>query len=119
MTDEDRKVIAGQIRDLDAEAFTELDKTLSVLLSSKVHAEEEVVAEETTAPVAVEEAAVSTEEQSSTEVEASVVKEVVESAVDNAKSETVNMPTSAPAEEPTIQEKYGKAFAMDGFVFTK
>jgi len=119
LTDEDRKVIAGQIRDLDAEAFTELDKTLSVLLSSKVHAEEEVVAEETTAPVAVEEAAVSTEEQSSTEVEASVVKEVVESAVDNAKSETVNMPTSAPAEEPTIQEKYSKAFAMDGFVFTK
>ena len=119
LTDEDRKVIAGQIRDLDAEAFTELDKTLSVLLSSKVHAEEEVVAEETTAPVAVEEAAVFTEEQSSTEVEASVVKQVVESAVDNAKSETVNMPTSAPAEEPTIQEKYSKAFAMDGFVFTK
>jgi hypothetical protein len=29
------------------------------------------------------------------------------------------MPTSAPAEEPTIQEKYSKAFAMDGFVFTK
>jgi hypothetical protein len=45
------------------------------------------------------------------------VSEVVEQAVDNAKSETVNIPASAPAEEPTILEKYGRAFAMDQFDF--
>ena len=37
LNDEDRKVIASQIRDLDSDAFIELDKTLSVLLSSKTH----------------------------------------------------------------------------------
>ena len=122
LTDEDRKVIAAQIRDLDEEAFAELDKTLSVLLSSKANTgeEEEAAAEEAPAPAAAPaEEAPATEEAAPAEAQASAVKEVVESAVDNAKSETVNIPASAPAEEPTIIEKYSKAFAMDGFVFTK
>ena len=126
LTDEDRKVIAAQIKDLDEEQFTELDETLSVLLSSKAHSDDdpapeapaedpapaETPAEGTPAP---EEAPAPAEEPAPAEVSASVVKEVLEQAVDNATNEIVDIPASAPAEEPTIFEKYGKAFAMDQF----
>ena len=120
LTDEDRKVIASQIKDLNEEQFTELDKTLSVLLSSKVHTDEdeESTAEEAApAETVAEEAPV--EESAPAEVSASAVKEVVEQAVDNAQNETDNIPASAPAEEPTIFDKYSKAFAMDQFEFRK
>ena len=46
LTDEDRKVLAAQIKDLDEEQFGELDKTLSVLLSSKAHSDDEPEAPE-------------------------------------------------------------------------
>ena len=122
LTDEDRKVIASQIRDLDEDAFAELDKTLSVLLSSKANAdeeEEEAPAEEAAPAEAPAEEAAPAEEPAPAEASASAVKEVVEQAVDNATSETVNIPASAPAEEPTVFEKYSKAFAMDQFDFSK
>ena len=123
LTDEDRKVIAAQIKDLDEEAFAELDKTLSVLLSSKANTDEdeEAPAEESAPAEAPAEAPVEApaEEAAPAEASASVVKEVVEQAVDNATREMENIPTSAPAEEPTIFEKYGKAFAMDQFKFEK
>ena len=125
LNDEDRKVLASQIKDLDEEQFTDFDKTVSVLLSSKARSDEdepapeapaedpapaEAPAEETPAP-----AATPAEEAAPAEASASVVKEVVEQAVDNAKDEIINIPSSAPAEDPTIFEKYGKAFAMDQF----
>ena len=121
LDDEDRKVLASQIKDLDEEQFVDFDKTVSVLLSSKAHSDEpapeppaedpapaETPAEEAPAPAPAEEAAPA-------EASASEVKEVLEQAVDNAKDELVNIPASAPAEEPTIFEKYGNAFAMDQF----
>ena len=125
LNDEDRKVLASQIKDLDEEQFTDFDKTVSVLLSSKARSDEdepapeapaedpapaEAPAEETPAP-----ADTPAEEPAPAEASASVVKEVVEQAVDNAKDEIINIPSSAPAEDPTIFEKYGKAFAMDQF----
>tara|TARA_R110002020_G_scaffold155045_1_gene335850 strand:+ start:558 stop:2099 length:1542 start_codon:yes stop_codon:yes gene_type:complete len=119
LTDEDRKVIAAQIKDLDEEAFTELDKTLSVLLSSKANTDEEEAPAEEAAPAEAPAEEAPAEEAAPAEASASAVKEVVEQAVDNATSETENIPTSAPAEEPTILEKYGKAFAMDQFNFEK
>ncbi len=121
LDDEDRKVLASQIKDLGEEQFVDFDKTVSVLLSSKAHSDEpapeapaedpapaEAPAEEAPAPAPAEEAAPA-------EASASEVKEVLEQAVDNAKDELVNIPASAPAEEPTIFEKYGNAFAMDQF----
>ena len=121
LDDEDRKVLASQIKDLEEEQFVDFDKTVSVLLSSKAHSDEpapeapaedpapaEAPAEEAPAPAPAEEAAPA-------EASASEVKEVLEQAVDNAKDELVNIPASAPAEEPTIFEKYGNAFAMDQF----
>ena len=118
LNDEDRKVLASQIKDLDEEQFTDFDKSVSVLLSSKARSEEDEAPAEEAAPA--EASAQATEETlapepAPEEVSASVVQEVVEQAVDNAKDEIVNIPASAPAEEPSVMERYGKAFAMDQF----
>ena len=95
LTDEDRKVLASQIKDLTEEDFTSFDQNMTVLLSSKVKTEEtEEVVEE---------------------VEASVAEEVVESAVENAEVEKETVPVSSPAEEPSITEKYSKAFSIENF----
>ena len=118
LNDEDRKVLASQIKDLDEEQFTDFDKSVSVLLSSKARSDEDEAPAVEAAPaetVADAPAETPTEEPAPAEVSASVVQEVVEQAVDNAKDEIVNIPTSAPAEEPSVMERYGKAFAMDQF----
>jgi hypothetical protein len=117
LNDDDRKVLASQIKDLDEEQFVDFDKTVSVLLSSKAHSDEPEAPAEEPAPAEApaEEAPAPAEEAPPAEASASVVKEVLEQAVDNAKDELVNIPASAPAEDPTIFEKYGKAFAMDQF----
>ena len=121
LNDDDRKVLASQIKGLDEEQFVDFDKTVSVLLSSKAHSDEpdpEAPAEDPApaAPPAEEAPAPApAEEPAPAEASASEVKEVLEQAVDNAKDEIVNIPASAPAEDPTIFEKYGKAFAMDQF----
>jgi hypothetical protein len=117
LNDDDRKVLASQIKDLDEEQFVNFDKTVSVLLSSKAHSDEPEAPAEEPAPAEApaEEAPAPAEEAPPAEASASVVKEVLEQAVDNAKDELVNIPASAPAEDPTIFEKYGKAFAMDQF----
>ena len=95
LTDEDRKVLASQIKDLTEEDFASFDKNMEVLLSSKVKTEEtEEVVEE---------------------VEASVAEEVVESAVENAEVEKETVPVSSPAEEPSITDKYSKAFSIENF----
>ena len=118
LNDEDRKVLASQIKDLDEEQFTDFDKSVSVLLSSKARSEEDEAPAEEAVPA---EASVQATEETPEvepapeEASASVVQEVVEQAVDNAKDEIVNIPTSAPAEEPSVMERYGKAFAMDQF----
>jgi hypothetical protein len=115
LNDEDRKVLASQIKDLDEEQFADFDKSVSVLLSSKARTDEdeEAPAEEAAPAEAPTEAPA--EEPAPAEASASVVQEVVEQAVDNAKDEIVNIPTSAPAEEPSVMDKYSKAFAMDQF----
>jgi hypothetical protein len=119
LDDEDRKVLASQIKDLGEEQFVDFDKTVSVLLSSKAHSDEpapEAPAEDPApAEAPAEEAPAPAPEAAPVEASASEVKEVLEQAVDNAKDELVNIPASAPAEEPTIFEKYGNAFAMDQF----
>ena len=93
LTDEDRKVLAAQVKDLSEEQFTSYDENMSVLLSSKEKGKEEV----------------------KEEVEASTPEEVVETAVENAEVDKETVPVSTPAEDPSITEKYSKAFNIDQF----
>jgi len=104
LTDEDREVIASDIAGLDEEAFEAYEKKISVLLSSKVKSDEKEVEAKVEEVVA------------SVEVEA---KEVIEDAVDSATPEADVIANSATVETPSFQEKYAKAFSMEGFKFTK
>jgi magnesium-transporting ATPase (P-type) len=49
----------------------------------------------------------------------STTQDVVEQAVDNGSKASVEIPNSASVSEPTIREKYAKAFDMSGFEIVK
>ena len=103
LTDEDRKVIASQIGDLDEEGFESYQKNMEVLLSAK---NKKILEEKT--ETEVEEAVASTEE---------TPEEVVEQAVEQAVEETEAIPVSATASDPSdsVYDKYKKAFDIDNF----
>ena len=120
LTDEDREVMASDIKDMSEEAFTAYQHKMSVLLSAKnkaTLAEAEAKAEEAKASTEKEQQeAVASETPK--EVEAAV-KEVVEEVLENAEVETDEVPVSSEAQEPTLYDKYAKAFGLDQFEITK
>lgn len=105
---EDREVIASDIAGLDEESFEAYAKKLSVLLSSKVKGQQETAA--ATEEAKIEQAVASVEPEA---------KEVVEEVVEAATPEADVIANSATVETPSFQEKYAKAFSMEGFKFTK
>jgi hypothetical protein len=114
LTDEDREVIASDIKDMEEEAFTAYTQKLGVLLKDKsksalAEAAEAKKQEET---VASEEETVKEAVASETEA---AVKEVVEEVLDNAETEGDEVPVSSEAAEPSIYDKYAKAFGLDQF----
>ena len=114
LTDEDREVIASDIKDMNDEAFANYQTKLSVLLSSKnkaALAEAEAKAEEAKKTEEVQEA-VASELPEETQA---AVQEVVEEVLDNAETEQDEVPVSSEAAEPTIYDKYAKAFGLDQF----
>ena len=116
LNDQDREVIASDIKDMDDEAFTAYHNKLSVLLNSKSKAaiaEAEAKAEEAKAEEAKKEQEVVASELPE-ETEAAV-KEVVEEVLENAETESNEVPVSSEAAEPTIYDKYAKAFGLDQF----
>lgn len=123
LEDEDRKVIAKTIKDLDEKAFEEHKETLAVLMKEKKKSYKKAMTEKMQKAKAEE---VKTEEVKAEEVKASeapaqvpTTQEVVEQAVDNGAKASTEIPNSAPAAEPTIREKYAKAFGLDGFEIVK
>lgn len=123
LTDEDREVIASDIKDMDKEAFTAYQHKMSVLLSAKnkvVLAEAEAKAGEAKASVEKEQqeaVASETVSETSKEVEAAV-KEVVEEVLENAEIEIDEVPVSSEAQELSLYDKYAKAFGIDQFEIT-
>ncbi len=119
LNDEDREVIASDIKDMDDEAFTNYQNKLSVLLSTKSKAaiaEAKAKAEEAIAEEAKEQQEVVASE--TPEETQAAVKEVVEEVLENAEAETEEVPVSSEAQEPTIYDKYAKAFGLDQFEIT-
>lgn len=47
--------------------------------------------------------------------EATTAQEVVETALENGGQASIQIPNSTPAAEPTLREKYAKAFGIEGF----
>ena len=107
LNDEDRKVIASQIKNLDDESFESYSKDLGVLISSK---NKELLAEK-------EEVVEAEEAKASVEPSETSVEEVVESALDGAEEAKEEIPVSATASDDTVYDKYRAAFDMGNWTF--
>jgi chromosome segregation ATPase len=105
LEDEERNLIASDIKDMSDESFATYTEKLNVLLKSRkrevVEAAERQQAEEA--------------EASEKEEEVASAQEVVEEVVENAEVQASELPNSMDATEPTIFDKYKSAFSMDGF----
>jgi hypothetical protein len=117
LSDEDRKVLAEDIKDLNDEAFAGYKNKMAVLMKEKnKSAKKAKASEEVKASLEQVKTSPVEEVKPSQEVaQISTTQEVVEQAVDNGSKASAEIPNSAPAAEPTIREKYAKAFDLDGF----
>ena len=114
LTDEDREVIASDIKDLNEEDFEAYSKKMAVLLSAK-NRKALAAAEEEAEKVSneAEEEAKASEEVKEEQAEATA-EEAVEEVLEETKIKA-EVPVSTAAEEPTVYDKYKAAFSMDGF----
>lgn len=112
LSDEDRKVIASDIEEMNDEAFEAYSSKMQVLLKDKnkstvaekaVLAAEAKAAEETKVSEVVEPEASETTEQ--------VVEEILEAE----ETESAGVPVSTVTAEQTVQDRYANAFGIDQF----
>ena len=118
LNDEDREVIASDIKDLNEEDFEAYSKKMAVLLSAK-NRKALAAAEEQAEKISNE-----TEEEAkaSEEVKEEQAEATAEEAVEEVLEETeikAEVPVSTAAEEPSVYDKYKAAFDMDGFEFKR
>ncbi len=106
LDEEDRKVLASQVRDLDEEGYEAYTQQLEVLLRGKDKA---LLAEQIEESEAAAENAEASEE----------TNEVVEDAIDEADVKTAEVPASTDASEQTVYDKYKSAFEIDNFDITQ
>ncbi|NBP00116.1 MAG: hypothetical protein EBU90_08285 [Proteobacteria bacterium] len=113
LSEEDRKVLSNDIKDLDEEAFSGYQKKISVLMNekNKKNKAEKAKKEKVSEEVEAQEAKASEENVK----EATTAQEVVETALENGGQASIQIPNSTPAAEPTLREKYAKAFGIEGF----
>ena len=115
LSDEDRQVLATDIKDLDEEAFAAYKKKMAVLMKEKnkaaKKAKNDMMQEEMkkvkASEVKEEIKASASSEQSATEV--------VDEVLDNANVEKTSIPNSTTTAEVSLREKYSKAFGLEGF----
>lgn len=109
LSDEDRKVLASDIKDLSEEAFSAYKNKIAILMKEKnKKAKEDKTKKE-------EEKKEAKASQEVVAPQISTTQEVVEQAVDNGSKASIEIPNSVPATQPSIKEKYAAAFGLDGF----
>jgi hypothetical protein len=111
LNDEDREVIASDIKEMESEAFEAYVKKLAVLINHKSVAE----IEKAKAEAEVEKEQVETKASS----EAENAEEVVESAVEAAEKEEETVPNSTAPSKDTVYDRYRDAFSIEQFDITK
>jgi hypothetical protein len=114
LNDDERKVLAADIKDMNDESFSAYKNKMAIMMKDKNKEAKKAKMEKE------EKAKASEEAKASAEVaQISTTQEVVEQAVDNGSKASVEIPNSAPVAEPTIREKYAKAFDLNGFEIVK
>jgi hypothetical protein len=122
LIDEDREVIATDVKDLDDEGFETYQKKMSTLIR---HKNKELLAEEAEkqdvagkAETKVEEVAKAASEANAKE-ERSDTEAAVEEALENADPEASTVPVSTSAEESTVHDRFARAFDVDQWELRK
>ena len=114
LSDEDRKVIASDIEEMDDESFKTYSGKMQVLLKDK---NKSAVAEKA-ALAAEAKASEETKVSEVVEPEASeTTEEVVEEILEAEETENVEVPASTVTAEHTVQDRYANAFGLDQFDF--
>ena len=122
LSDEDRQVLATDIKDLNDEAFSAYKNKMAILMKEKNKAAKKAKMdkEDSKDKEAMKASTISEEVKASEEVtQVPTTQEVVEQAVDNGTKASVEIPNSSPATEQSVQEKYAKAFSLEGFDIKK
>jgi len=115
LNDEDRQVLATDIKDLEEEAFAAYKKKMAVLMKEKNKSTKKSKEDEMKKNMA----SVVEEVKASTDLEKSTT-EVVDEVIDNSKLEKSSLPNSSTANEATVKEKYSRAFSFEeGFILNK
>ena len=112
LEDEDRKVIAKAIKDINEKSFEEYKETLAVLMKEKKKSYKKAMAEKMQKEMAVKATEIKASEVT---VVAETTQEVVERAVDNGAKASTEIPNCSQAGQPSVKEKYAAAFALEGF----
>ena len=111
LNDEDRQILATDIKDLNDETFAAYKNKMAVLMKEKNKAAKKVKEEETKKAKASE---IKEEVKASASSEQSAT-EVVDEVLDNSKVEKNSIPNSTATAELSLREKYSKAFGFEGF----
>ena len=120
LSDEDRKVLASDLKDLTEDAFSAYKSKMAVLMKEKNKAMKKAkMDKEMKNKSDAEEVKASEEVAQPVAQEISTTQEVVEQAVDNGSKASIEIPNSAPVSQPSVKEKYAAAFGFDGFELTK
>ena len=113
LTDEDREIIAHDIKDMNDEDFEAYSQKMSVLLNAKDRESLEKAEAEATQ---VAKASVQPEEKASEEPESKPADKVVEEALDSSEAEASEVPVSSETEESTTYDKYKDAFSVENWI---
>ena len=109
LSDEEREVLAKDIKELDEESFSAYSDKLAILLRDKTKKAEAEAIE-------AEEAKIEAEKIEKTTVEEISTEEVVEEAVSEAQEESdATISNTTNPEEPSVYDKYKEAFSSEGF----
>jgi hypothetical protein len=118
LTDEDREVIASDIKEMDKAAFEGYQKKVSVLLRDKnkqvIEAAQKVAEEKAETKKA--KTAEEVEADESAENKAEEAEGTIEEALDTAEVDASEVPVSITIEEPNVYNKYKKAFSIENWI---
>ena len=106
LEDEDRQVLAEQVKSLDEEGWESFSKRMNVLLREK--------SREVLAKKEEEQKSAEVEEKSAEESKASG-DDVVEDAIDRGEEDSEVVPASTQASEASTYDKYKDAFSVEQF----
>jgi hypothetical protein len=111
LSDEDRQVIATDVKDLNDETFAAYKNKMSVLMKEKNKAAKKAKMDKEDKSDKIVKASTSFEVKASEQSATEVVEEVIQTS----KLEKASIPNSSTTTEPTLKEKFSKAFSLEGF----